>query len=259
MNCESACEAISGLLDGEPTGLERSSLDEHLAGCAACRRWREEAHEVTRRVRLASALPMPVPDPSLIAAAKSVDHRRRWWRSLVFARSALVMVAVGQLLITLPPLLFGSDHDAPIHVAHEMGAFDMALAVGFLVAAWQPARAYGMRTLVGCAALLLVATAVIDLLAGRTSLSDEVPHLLAVVGWLFLWRISALAPPATDQPGLAIPAITRLRSRRQQPWVMDAEIDADRYTPAGDRDLPTLPVESPVEEEPVRRRAAGGR
>jgi uncharacterized membrane protein len=81
-----------------------------------------------------------------------------------------------------------------------MGSFDLALAIGFLVAAWQPARARGMHILVGAAALLLVGTAMVDLLAGRTSPADELPHLLAVAGWALMYRVSMLAP--TGEGGL---------------------------------------------------------
>ena len=138
MDCEAAREGISALLDGEQPGLERSSLDAHLASCRACRAWREEAHELTRRARLTSASPIPVPSASLMGAVRQAERRRRWWRSLALTRGALALVAVGQLVVTIPALLLGSDHDAPIHVAHELGAFDMALAVGFLAAALRP-------------------------------------------------------------------------------------------------------------------------
>ena len=49
-----------------------------------------------------------------------------------------------------------------------------------------------MRSLVAAVAVLLVATAVIDLLAGRTTLSDEMPGLGAVLGWLLLRELAAL-------------------------------------------------------------------
>ena len=144
---------------------------------------------------------------------RDAERRRHWWRSLALTRGALALVAVGQLVVTIPPLLFGTDHDAPMHVAHELGAFDMALAVGFLVAVFRPSRAPGMRTLVGCAALLLVATAAIDLLTGRTTASDELPHLLAVAGWLLLRRIAVLAPPNADDHALTLGASARYARR----------------------------------------------
>ena len=225
VDCDATREAISALLDGEPSGVEQSLLEGHLEGCAACRAWQEDAHEVTRRVRLASARPAPSPGNSIRAALMAVESRDPWWRSLRVARGALVAVAVGQLIISVPALFFGSDRGSPIHVAHEMGAFDMALAVGFLLAAWRPTRAQGMRALVGCAALLLVATAVIDLLAGRTTPSDELPHLLAVAGWLLLWRISGLVSPTADEPTFSL--LAPVRSAAEMVRAASREGEAD--------------------------------
>jgi hypothetical protein len=108
------------------------------------------------------------------------------------------VIAIAQIVLTLPALIFGSDHEAPSHVAHEMGSFGMALAVGFLIVAWQPQRARGMHLLVGAAAVLLLVTAIFDLLAGRTSLSDEAPHLLVLAGWLLMFRVAAQTPRYAD-------------------------------------------------------------
>jgi len=116
------------------------------------------------------------------------------------ARAALVGVAAAQLTLTVPALVLGRDRAAPVHVTHEVGSFDAAVAVGFLVAAWRPGRAIGMRTLIGAAAALLVVTALVDLALGRTGLLDEAPHLLVVAGWLLVRRLAALAPPSWDRP-----------------------------------------------------------
>jgi predicted anti-sigma-YlaC factor YlaD len=225
VNCEAAREAISAMLDGEPPTVARlnsperarAQLESHLSTCAACRAWRERAHEVTRRTRLAAARPVPSPDPSLLAAMRAIDRRDPWWRTLMLTRVALVLVALAQLTLALPELLAGSYREAPIHVAHEMGALDVALGVGFLVAAWRPLRAQGMRAIVGCAALLLALTAVVDLLAGRTDLGDETPHLLVLAGWLLLWRTTTLMPSGEQderlgRPRLARPSLRALRT-----------------------------------------------
>lgn len=109
-------------------------------------------------------------------------------------------MALVQLVLSVAPLLFGQDRSAPVHVVHEMGAFEVAVAVGFLVAVRRPAPAMGMVTLMGAAAALLVVTPLVDLVLGHTSLTDEAPHLLVVAGWLLLRRLAALAPPSFDRP-----------------------------------------------------------
>lgn len=209
-----AREAVSAMLDGEDPGVAGSDVDLHLESCEECREWRDAAHEVTRRARLVVAPPVPRRAGEVAAAVRARTGRRWRLRPGMLPRLGLVAVAAGELAITVPCLLLGQDRSAPVHIAHEMGSFDAALAVGFLVAAWRPGRALGMRALVGAAAALLVATAVIDLLTGRTTLSDEAPHLLVVAGWLMIHRLAVITPPAVARPR---PALTgglwaRLRS-----------------------------------------------
>jgi predicted anti-sigma-YlaC factor YlaD len=207
MNCDSAREAISAVLDGEPADVDLAELDRHLVECADCQRWRERAHELTRAVRLQPARPAPRPPAQLMDRLHG-QSSLSWWRpnSMAAARIGLVAVAVAQLALWLPVLLLGHDHAAPVHVAHEMGSFDVAVAIGFLVAARRPGRAMGMLSLVGIAAGLLVVTAAVDLTAGRTSVSDEAPHLLIVAGWLLLYRLATIAPPTSEHPWSALGA-----------------------------------------------------
>ena len=194
MDCETAHVAISALLDRESPGADEQELEAHLARCSACRAWRRRAHRVTRMARLGAVQGSPPPVEDLLKTLEA--NRPRGISSLGLARLALLAVAAARIVVAAPILLFGQDHEAPIHIAHEMGALDLALAVGFLVAAWRPGRALGMQTLVGAAAALLVITAVLDLLAGRTELGEEAPHVLTVVGWLLLAYVAANVPRA---------------------------------------------------------------
>jgi predicted anti-sigma-YlaC factor YlaD len=219
MNCGAARDATSAMLDGELSSSERTALEAHLEGCEDCRAWREEAHEVTRRMRLESARALPVPGPAVLEPLTAASRRR--WRSIELARAALMGIGVVQLMTTVPPLMFGQDREAPIQVAHVIGSFNMALAIGFFVAAWRPTRAEGMRTIVGCAALLLVVTAVVDLIAGHTNLSDEAPHLLAVGGWLLLRHLASLVPAGFDGPALARPAPVTSNAGDERPFALD--------------------------------------
>jgi predicted anti-sigma-YlaC factor YlaD len=213
MDCEGARIAISALLDAEEPSARRDALERHLAGCAGCRRWREDAHEVTRRIRLLPAA-VPAASQGLLDTAAAATRRWTWPETATLTRIALVLVAFGQIALTVPALIFGNDHAAPIHIAHEMGSFDLALAVGFLVAAWRPSRARGMSAIVGVAALVLILTAVIDLAAGRTSPGDEAPHLLALAGWLLLRRISAFTPAPIEELDVPMPAWVARRLQR---------------------------------------------
>ena len=196
MDCSDAREAISALLDEEQPGVDYADLSAHVAGCSGCAAWRESAHTITRRVRLTPARSAPLADRALLSSIREeMNSVSRVGHGLGVTRLLLVIVAVAQIVMTVPPLILGTDREAPLHVAHEMGSFGMALAIGFLIVAWQPARARGMHALVGAAALLLLVTASVDLLVGgRTSVSDEAPHLLVFAGWVLMYRLAVLTP-----------------------------------------------------------------
>src|SRR5579862_6171572 len=168
MRCETAREAMSALLDDEDPGVDPERVEEHLSACRDCQAWKQSAHEVTRRARIGTARPASSGADAVISIVKSTTRLPARPSRLTLARVALVAVAALQILVAAPVLIFGRDHSAPTHVAHEMGSFDMALAIGFLAVAWKPVRARGMQWLVGATAVLLVVTAISDLLGGRT-------------------------------------------------------------------------------------------
>lgn len=258
MDCTHAREAISALLDGEPVGADRSLVEQHLAGCAACRAWREEAHALTRRTRLAAAGEHPAPNPELLDAALAEWDGRTHRAAIAMARGGLVLIAVAQAAFALRNLLLGSDHGAPIHVAHEMGSFELALAAGFLVAAWFPSRARGMIPLVGCVALLLVGTATLDLVEGHTVLADEAPHLLAVAGWLLLARFSTLVPSSGEDPDVRLPWLARRRTDRPPALAAQASSRPGETYGGPDSTCAGPGTTSAGNAEPPARRAAVG-
>jgi predicted anti-sigma-YlaC factor YlaD len=187
--CERAREHLSASLDGAATPPE---VARHLETCAACASWLRAAADVTRGFRVAPADAVPdLTEPLLVAYRASVAGARpaAAGRGL---RWALAFVALAQLAIAVPSLIFGNDAGAPIHVAHELGSWDIALAVGFLYAARRPVRASGLLPLVGTLVALLLVTSALDLLGGRTATIAELPHALAAVGFCLL---AALARP----------------------------------------------------------------
>lgn len=203
MRCDLARRAISARLDGEAAEVGAAEVDAHLMSCVPCCDWQRRSHELTRKARLQRS-PSPRPTPELLdTLTRAYQIAQPRWGPLTSARAALAVIALGQIAVTIPTLILGQDHGAPVHMAHEMGSLDAAVAVGLLVAARRPARAMGMLTLVGTAALLLVATAAVDLATGHTALLDEAPHLLVVAGWLLLRRLANLAPPSLDRPASA--------------------------------------------------------
>jgi predicted anti-sigma-YlaC factor YlaD len=188
VECDRAREAISARIDGEDPGVPAGALEAHLAGCAACRGWQQRAHAVTRRARLGGSFLDRDLAPRVLAATPAARGRR----VRVAQRAGLLAVALAQLAITVPLLILGHDHDAGAHAAHELGSFDVALAIAFAVGAIRPALSAGLAWPCGIAAAGLAATALADLAGGQAIGADEAQHLIAVFGAALLcWQARA--------------------------------------------------------------------
>ena len=191
MDCRACREAISARLDGHDT--DDPTVDAHLAGCLECQAWRADAVALAHRVDLHTAQSVPDRSSAILAAladASAADEASARAEALLPWRIGLAALGTVQLLLAAPVLLFGTEPGAGIHAAREMGSFDVALAVGFLVAAWRPARAWGMVPLVAALALCLAGTSVIDVAEGRATLTGETLHLTHVVGLVMLWALA---------------------------------------------------------------------
>lgn len=185
MDRDSIRAAISASLDGENLGVPDEIVRAHLDECEACRAWQERAHALTRRARLGGHVLDHDLAPRVLAALPANPPRmpaRRTW-----LRTALAVVAVAQLAITVPLLILGHDHDAGAHAARELGSFDLALAIAFVVGAVRPKLSAGLAWPCCAAAVGLAGTAVADLIAGATFGADEAQHLVAVAGALLLF------------------------------------------------------------------------
>lgn len=197
MACSPFREAVSARLDGEPLGMPSPALDAHLAACPGCASWAADAAVVTRRARLAPA--PPVPDltaavlgalprelPGAAAAARSglADSA---------LRLALVAVGVAQAGMAWPVLAFGAGAmSAPVHLAHETGAWNLAVAAAFLAVAASPRMAAGALPFLASFAALLVPVTLTDLGAGHVHADRAVAHLLLFAGVVLVsvvaWR-----------------------------------------------------------------------
>jgi predicted anti-sigma-YlaC factor YlaD len=233
MDCDRLREAISAQIDGEDPGLPSDALAAHLAGCAACLDWQRRAHTVTRRVRLGGAFLDHDLTPRVLAAVPAAQARGRL---KLARRGLLIALALAQLAIAAPMLFLGHDHDAGVHAAHELGSFNLALAIAFAVGAVRPRLSAGLAWPCGIAAGGLVATAIIDLIGGQAIGADEAQHLVALAGAaLLLWQsreigteIGALSIAGGESPAVTpvgrteTAAIERLEGAPDHPWGGDA-------------------------------------
>jgi predicted anti-sigma-YlaC factor YlaD len=198
VKCELVRVELSARMDGEAPPAD-PVVDRHLARCAGCRDWLLAAQDLTRRVRVSPARPAPdlverVLGQTELPAARSSRRRSGTW----LARGGLATVGLVQWAVAVSPLL---DHPDRHHAVHELGAWDLAFAVGLLAAAARPRRAAGLVPLAGVLTGVMLLFTTTDVLAGRVEVLHELPHLLTAAGLALLWLVDrtvtrAPAPPA---------------------------------------------------------------
>lgn len=188
MDCEIARTAISARLDGEDVNVDPVEFAGHLERCAACRTFARDAESMHREVRLARAPSVPdLTAPILASIGSESPPHATHERAL---RATLAIVAGVMIVAALPALLLGDDAGLPVHAARHIGSFDLALAVGFLFAAWRPSRISGLLPVVTALVACLVATSVLDVLDGSTGALTEVQHAIEVVGLAAAWLLA---------------------------------------------------------------------
>jgi predicted anti-sigma-YlaC factor YlaD len=187
MECSKAREALSAVLDGEPTPTS-AALAAHVRTCTACRRFVDGARALDALTHSALA---DAPDLTAQVLQKARAERHRPDPLTSTLRLGLAAAAVAQLALAVPALIYGTDEGAPIHVAHEVGAWDLALALAFVFAAWRPLRAVGLLPFAAALSGGLILTAIIDVAHGRAVALTETTHLLELVGTALLYLLVA--------------------------------------------------------------------
>jgi predicted anti-sigma-YlaC factor YlaD len=213
VDCVTAREAISAIIDGEPAGVSLTDLDRHLSGCAACAAWKRHAEDVSRRSRVAKLEPIPDLSGAVLARVSLPRPRTAWLRRWLPA--ALIVVAVVQIGIGIAQLFVpllghaGAGHAEPLagfgHVERETAAFNIAVGVALLWTALGPARAVkNLLPLLLTLVILLALVTAFDLGSGEVSwirISTHLPVLLATLTVLVLRRIH----PEPRHPDVAHP------------------------------------------------------
>jgi predicted anti-sigma-YlaC factor YlaD len=207
LSCDQARLALSARLDGEPLGVPADRLGRHVDTCPACADWLARAEQVTRVVRLQ---PARVPDlTGAILAAVTADHskpasaRPRRSRLAVPGRQALTRVlqaavaavAAMQLLATVPFIL-GISVDE--HASHEAGAFAAAVAVAFLLAAFQPRLARAYTPIAVVLAVCLTSTSWMGMAEHQVTVLREVGgYVGTIVQAALIFALGRLYPSAS--------------------------------------------------------------
>lgn len=188
-SCEHCRESISARFDHEAGPVPADELAEHLRSCPGCAAYEARVGALHRATRVRAAEAVPDLVGAILAATPVAGAPGRAARPVSVARWALGTLALTMVVVSLPVLLMPAGAAEGLHTTRELGAFQLALAVGLLTAAVQPSRAWGLLPLAGVLAAALVVTATVDVLAGFTSLQAESIHLLEVAGIGLLWWV----------------------------------------------------------------------
>jgi predicted anti-sigma-YlaC factor YlaD len=191
MRCHECRIAISARLDGEEPGWPAATVEAHLEGCEACRRFAEGARSLHRGMRLAPAVPMPDLTPTILhAIGRDAGRDRRDRERTIGLRVCLALIGLVQIAVAVPALVLGDDAGLPVHTARHIGSFTAALAVGFLFVAWRPERAAGLVPVATALVAFVIGTTAVDVLTGQTAAFSESSHVTEVVGLVVTWLLT---------------------------------------------------------------------
>jgi predicted anti-sigma-YlaC factor YlaD len=177
-------------------------LDHHLATCPDCAHWLSEATRLTRLARVGTA---DVPDLGDRLLIDVVAPGRRLLRKRWMLRVALVLVALVQVAVSLPPL-FGSSIDMAMsmHAAHETAAWNVALGMAFLFTAFRSGRAAGLLPVLATFVVVLGGLSVTDVVGGAVSIGRLSTHAGIVIGLGLVFglaRVERGGPPKHEAAG----------------------------------------------------------
>ncbi|HYQ67507.1 zf-HC2 domain-containing protein [Actinophytocola sp.] len=213
MDCLTCREALSARLDGEEEPAPAAETDRHLASCAECRAWETRVTQTSRLLRVREAIPVPDLSSAILATAVPPQSTRGWW-----ARIALVSVAVAQVGLALTQVLGsgvsaghgGGSHaavPAAEHLFNESTAWNLAIGVGLLWAAFRSRGTSGLIPVLAGFVLVVGVYSVQDLVSGTVAVTRVLEHALLLLA-LGLMIVSTAAT-ATRRP------TTRRRSTRK--------------------------------------------
>lgn len=211
MRCDRYREALSARLDDEAGPVDPDEVDGHLAACADCRTWLDDAARVTRLLRTGPVTTGPDVTEVALAAAPG-----RWrYRLEGLLRVALGVLGTGQLVLGLLQLTAwrpagAHPHDAApdgaglAHLWHEAAAWNVAIGAAFLWVAARRGRPSGIVPVLTAFVGLLALLSLLDLLAGQVSAARLASHALLLAGYLVVLAMSRpslqLSPPGQRAP-----------------------------------------------------------
>ena len=186
--------------------MSATVLDAPRAACTECAGGADDAARATRLARLDVR---PVPDLSEHIAVRVARPARKVARRRAWLRVVLALTGLAQLAIGIPALTGDSLGMAmSAHAAHEGAAWNLAIGVALLGAAWLPRRAAGLIPLLGVFLIVLSALSVHDVIDGAVGLDRLATHSAVLVGLLVLIALDRAERALPPQAPGELPAAT---------------------------------------------------
>jgi predicted anti-sigma-YlaC factor YlaD len=181
VDCLTCREALSARMDGEDEPVPAEETDQHLATCAECRSWQGRVGQLSRTLRVREAPPVPDLSAAILDAAVPPLPTRGWW-----ARVALIGVAVAQLGLALSQVIgvevtLGVTGHGEGHLLNESTAWNLALGLGLMWAAFRARVTTGLIPVLAGFVLILAPYSVHDLATGAVGVSRVAEHGLLVI------------------------------------------------------------------------------
>lgn len=206
---------LSAQLDGEEDPAERAAAEEHLAGCAACRSWFEQAAMVNRLTR--TAVPVPDLGDRILASLPSPPARPARRRRFSLAAAlflALAVVGAVQLILGLDQIGGGvtgahvhAGVDAtPGHLWNESAAWNVSVGAGYLFIALRRTRPNGLVPMLTAFVGMLLLLSLNDLTGDRVDGTRLISHGFVILGYLLVVALSKVPGGFVAPPGQRVDA-----------------------------------------------------
>lgn len=204
VECTVAREALSARIDGEREPVPSPRLDEHLAGCTACRQWQADAIAQTQMLRRLAGRSQVAAVTTPRTRPTRAERIRAGAAGVSWRRWALGAVGVIQLALAVAQG-FGVHPDAGhagggSHLINESTAWSAALGAAMLVAACRPAAAAGLAWVLAAFSAVLAGYVVADAIGGTVTAGRAASHLPVVAGAVLAFLVWRADRPAGPDP-----------------------------------------------------------
>lgn len=183
--------ALSARIDGEPSLLDDSVVDAHLAGCGECRAFFDRAVALRFDLERGELTPPQDLSASILAGVDDEWHKLAQRRALTLAvgRVMLSVMAVVWVVWGIRLIVSGGGQAELVSVVASAASVRLGVALALGVSAWRPQQIPGVLLVVGTMFTFNVGYAVRDLVLriGEFEPSLVLIPLLTLFALVWTW------------------------------------------------------------------------